>query len=217
MSRRPGRNDPCPCGSGKKFKHCCIRKQGEPPLLPTPAKQRESDPDEALRVMRLLSKAARAFGVADSIPTTPVEVSEPIRELCATLAPGQTPVFVPVAEEPHARFGECCENVQTVVSEKGGILRSGWMIWERPNFLLCADRHACWDKDGALIDVTPKPDEETRILFLPDNTPWNGLPTPNTIVALSDKPDVLAVVEAEQRSSISKAACALQLRLKRGA
>jgi uncharacterized protein len=22
-ARRPGRNDPCPCGSGKKFKHCC--------------------------------------------------------------------------------------------------------------------------------------------------------------------------------------------------
>jgi len=21
--RAPGRNDPCPCGSGKKFKHCC--------------------------------------------------------------------------------------------------------------------------------------------------------------------------------------------------
>ena len=20
----PGRNDPCPCGSGKKFKHCCL-------------------------------------------------------------------------------------------------------------------------------------------------------------------------------------------------
>ncbi len=24
-----GRNDPCPCGSGKKFKHCCMR-LGEP-------------------------------------------------------------------------------------------------------------------------------------------------------------------------------------------
>jgi hypothetical protein len=24
-SRRPGRNDPCPCGSGKKFKRCCGR------------------------------------------------------------------------------------------------------------------------------------------------------------------------------------------------
>jgi hypothetical protein len=21
--RKPGRNDPCPCGSGKKYKHCC--------------------------------------------------------------------------------------------------------------------------------------------------------------------------------------------------
>ncbi|MEX2112881.1 MAG: SEC-C metal-binding domain-containing protein, partial [Pirellulales bacterium] len=23
-----GRNDPCPCGSGKKFKNCCMRKDG---------------------------------------------------------------------------------------------------------------------------------------------------------------------------------------------
>lgn len=28
---RVGRNDPCPCGSGKKFKHCCINGQ-KPPL-----------------------------------------------------------------------------------------------------------------------------------------------------------------------------------------
>ncbi|MGN0910738.1 MAG: SEC-C metal-binding domain-containing protein [Thermoguttaceae bacterium] len=24
-SPRVGRNDPCPCGSGKKYKHCCGR------------------------------------------------------------------------------------------------------------------------------------------------------------------------------------------------
>jgi hypothetical protein len=24
---RPGRNDACPCGSGKKFKHCCVSKK----------------------------------------------------------------------------------------------------------------------------------------------------------------------------------------------
>lgn len=24
-SPAPGRNDPCPCGSGRKFKHCCLR------------------------------------------------------------------------------------------------------------------------------------------------------------------------------------------------
>ncbi len=23
MTNKPGRNDPCPCGSGKKFKQCC--------------------------------------------------------------------------------------------------------------------------------------------------------------------------------------------------
>ena len=23
-AKKPGRNDPCPCGSGKKFKHCCL-------------------------------------------------------------------------------------------------------------------------------------------------------------------------------------------------
>ena len=32
-SKRPervGRNDPCPCGSGKKFKNCCARQVGTP-------------------------------------------------------------------------------------------------------------------------------------------------------------------------------------------
>jgi len=25
--RKTGRNDPCPCGSGKKYKKCCLRKR----------------------------------------------------------------------------------------------------------------------------------------------------------------------------------------------
>jgi hypothetical protein len=25
--QRPGRNEPCPCGSGKKFKQCCASKK----------------------------------------------------------------------------------------------------------------------------------------------------------------------------------------------
>lgn len=25
----PGRNDPCPCGSGKKYKQCCLKKAGK--------------------------------------------------------------------------------------------------------------------------------------------------------------------------------------------
>ena len=27
MSNRPGRNDPCPCGSGKKYKRCHAGKE----------------------------------------------------------------------------------------------------------------------------------------------------------------------------------------------
>ncbi|MFO0891922.1 MAG: SEC-C metal-binding domain-containing protein [Isosphaeraceae bacterium] len=32
VGKKVGRNDPCPCGSGKKFKACCMRKQspGDP-------------------------------------------------------------------------------------------------------------------------------------------------------------------------------------------
>lgn len=27
MANKTGRNDPCPCGSGKKYKQCCLRKE----------------------------------------------------------------------------------------------------------------------------------------------------------------------------------------------
>ena len=33
VGRKVGRNDPCPCGSGKKFKACCMRKEAATDLL----------------------------------------------------------------------------------------------------------------------------------------------------------------------------------------
>jgi SEC-C motif-containing protein len=48
----PGRNDPCPCGSGKKFKHCCLRVAAD-----------SADSPEALswrRVRRALDEFAMA-------------------------------------------------------------------------------------------------------------------------------------------------------------
>ena len=32
-ARKVGRNDPCSCGRGKKYKHCCARKESQ--LSPT--------------------------------------------------------------------------------------------------------------------------------------------------------------------------------------
>ena len=46
--KKIGRNDPCPCGSGKKYKHCCLNREksnrdsGQPSeglTLPTSAKE----------------------------------------------------------------------------------------------------------------------------------------------------------------------------------
>lgn len=31
MAAKAGRNDPCPCGSGKKYKQCCWQKDNAPP------------------------------------------------------------------------------------------------------------------------------------------------------------------------------------------
>ncbi len=36
---RPGRNDPCPCASGKKYKHCCGRQVSAVPTAPPPRLQ----------------------------------------------------------------------------------------------------------------------------------------------------------------------------------
>ena len=44
MNARVGRNEPCPCGSGKKYKHCCLRadlaRRATSQRLPGPAKPR---------------------------------------------------------------------------------------------------------------------------------------------------------------------------------
>lgn len=32
MNEKVGRNDPCPCGSGKKYKSCCMNKPKPPPF-----------------------------------------------------------------------------------------------------------------------------------------------------------------------------------------
>ena len=36
MTKKIGRNDPCPCGSGKKYKSCCIKfPRGKKPIKAT--------------------------------------------------------------------------------------------------------------------------------------------------------------------------------------
>jgi hypothetical protein len=65
-SNRISRNDPCPCGSGKKFKHCCIgkgidweaRRAAATRRLPRPAPSRQAAPQPGF--------FPGAFGVVDA-------------------------------------------------------------------------------------------------------------------------------------------------------
>ena len=50
MSAQPGRNDPCPCGSGSKYKKCCLEK------------------DEAARAQAAKATAAAAAAAAKESP-----------------------------------------------------------------------------------------------------------------------------------------------------
>ena len=43
MNKKIGRNDPCPCGSGKKFKKCCLHLSSlKPASKPTPNRKSSS-------------------------------------------------------------------------------------------------------------------------------------------------------------------------------
>ncbi len=59
---RPGRNDPCPCGSGKKFKNCCIDSTSRPMLVS------QGDETTALeRLFHFLEAPRHHARMADSI------------------------------------------------------------------------------------------------------------------------------------------------------
>jgi hypothetical protein len=58
---KPGRNDPCPCGSGKKFKQCCWQN-----TLPKKKKH-------TVRVLPSTGNTPRPFGKIMSPPSQEVE------------------------------------------------------------------------------------------------------------------------------------------------
>jgi tetratricopeptide (TPR) repeat protein len=90
---RVGRNDPCPCGSGRKYKHCC---QIKDPGLATPAGAVQGSPSVPRRRLEGLTLAAKAhcdaYRWADAIPL----LHEVVR-------------FDPNNAEAHYNFGVACQ------------------------------------------------------------------------------------------------------------
>lgn len=91
----PGRNDPCPCGSGLKYKKCCW---GKPPKLKFSAKVIKSNPQAEEKLpslmQRLQSEATEKqefkmtdhdFRVSDdSTPMSKKSAAEPSPESAAS-------------------------------------------------------------------------------------------------------------------------------------
>jgi hypothetical protein len=69
--KRLSRNDPCPCGSGKKYKHCCLLKMKKDPAKPSPTitdlrgkpKKRPKIPQEFLEFFKAHGSVAISEGI----------------------------------------------------------------------------------------------------------------------------------------------------------
>ncbi|NGX62380.1 MAG: hypothetical protein K940chlam9_01877, partial [Chlamydiae bacterium] len=66
-----GRNDPCPCGSGKKYKNCCMKKDQEEQTAVkyTPSGKRKFK----ATVLGGSEKALSVFGRSSPTPQAPVD------------------------------------------------------------------------------------------------------------------------------------------------
>lgn len=128
----------------------------------------------------------RSFDIPAS--TTPPEITEDVMRLCRLLDQSQTPVYVPVRPWAGSKVDSCFFNLPEKIAADGGGVQHGWTIWERPGLLVEGEFHAVWvSPAGELIDITPKKDGETEILFLPDvKRVWTGELVDNVRLPLVD-------------------------------
>jgi hypothetical protein len=64
-SQKIGRNAPCPCGSGKKYKHCCLDRQTVAGHA-APTGKAETRPARKAEQSRLIKRIEKAFGLLHS-------------------------------------------------------------------------------------------------------------------------------------------------------
>jgi hypothetical protein len=99
--------------------------------------------------------------------TTPSCVTPKLQAFVQALG-AAAPTLVPVVPAAGAAPGWCYRNVARAIAEQGGGAAQGWTIWSCDLFAT-AEYHVVRRRgDGSLVDVTPKVDGETEILFAVD-------------------------------------------------
>jgi hypothetical protein len=100
---------------------------------------------------------------------TPTTINEKVKQILKLLKAEFDPEYVEFRAEPNYIELDCFINVEKKVSQDGGKIVYGWTIWEHKYFIE-AEFHAVWENDDEdLIDITPKANQATRILFVPDD------------------------------------------------
>ena len=62
----PGRNDPCPCGSGKKYKRCCLDRDQAAEFAPLIAKRTQLEAERRARAEELRATLEEAAQLDDA-------------------------------------------------------------------------------------------------------------------------------------------------------
>lgn len=107
--------------------------------------------------------------------TTPKAITDEVLSFCKSIRSDTTPCLVTVQPDEYAVVNRCHTNVPAYIKEHTGSEAYGWTIWEA-RYWLEAECHCNWvDPTGTMIDITPKDDGESQILFLPDDSiQWAG-------------------------------------------
>ena len=129
---KPGRNDPCPCGSGNKYKKCCLAKDKAAP---------KSQPGSAKTRAELIeAEARRAVRAASHLPG--------IHELKTAIAAG-----LGMSEDALQRYDELMDASNAVVD----LVRSAKLdeaeVAARDLLARFPDEHDGWDRLGMVHEA----------------------------------------------------------------
>lgn len=121
----------------------------------------------------------------------PNKINRKVRLIAEKISTNPIIEFIQVKVEPFSIIKECHLNIQKKVEHDGGDIVYGWQIWQ-DSFFIEAEFHSIWrSPEGLLIDITPKENNEDKILFIHDHiNKYTGYQYDNIRVNTSGNPIV---------------------------
>jgi tetratricopeptide (TPR) repeat protein len=119
----PGRNEPCPCGSGRKYKHCCGKTPAEPASRSLAGDaQAHHLRGQALEDQGLLERAAESFGRATALDPEFADAHNDLGEVLLRL--GRTDAAIASCQRALAlrpRFAAALGNLANAERARGAL------------------------------------------------------------------------------------------------